>query len=349
MGALHALAWGCLCVAIWRTRTSWRDVPLSAPAQRRRERFERWRQGSAAARRRWRTLMMNKHPVAWLEGRDRVQARALWGILLSVAIAVAGAHVLYPAEFPDEDWVYMWAIFAHYILCFWIAIQAPRRLADDKESGALELLLCTPIKPAAIVRGCMIVLWRRFGRGFAGLVLLDVFSAVLFFSEHGGWEKFWSGSFWRIGICVLVVAPVQTYSLARIGVYQGLAQTSSLRASFMTAWNAGLLPWITWFVVMLSLETSRRYLRVPANISDDVAFGAWAGAHVLVCLLCVAQASWRLRWRFRYLAAKPVGMQWWKGWRIRWGAGGLAELPAILGSGGQGSRLSAGSGVSRDG
>ena len=86
--------------------------------------------------------------------------------------------------------------------------------------------------------------------------MLDVFFALRFFSEHGGWEKFWSGPIWRFAACVLVVAPVQTYSLARIGVYQGLAQTTSLRATFMTAWNAGLLPWITWIAVMLGLETS---------------------------------------------------------------------------------------------
>src|SRR5215468_1333048 len=71
---------------------------------------------------------------------------------------------------PDEDVAIGWAIWAHYILCLWIAIQAPRRLADDKQSGALELLLCTPLTPREIVRGSMGILRRQFGRGLAGLL-----------------------------------------------------------------------------------------------------------------------------------------------------------------------------------
>ena len=72
--------------------------------------------------------MMNQHQVAWLEGRDRLEARALWGILLSVAIGVAGVHVLYPTEFPNGVRVFMWAVF-HTAYAFRIAMQAPRSLA----------------------------------------------------------------------------------------------------------------------------------------------------------------------------------------------------------------------------
>jgi len=315
MGAMHTFGWVCLVIAIWRTKTSWRDVPASARASRLNRRFEVWRKGGAASQQAWRALMMNKNPVGWLEGRDRLQPRMLWGTILCVAIAGAIAHLLsFDHWWPGEGFVILWAIFAHYVLCLWIAIQAPRRLADDKESGALELLLCTPVKPAEIVRGCMMILRRRFGRGLLALLLLDAFFGLACFSEHGGWGKFRADPFLRLTICALVVAPVQAYSLARIGIYEGLVQTTSLRATFMTAWNAGLLPWISWFAFMLGLETSQRYLRLPGRITDDFAFGAWASVQLLVCTLCLSYACCRLRWRFRSLAAQTVGTLWWKRW-----------------------------------
>ena len=51
----------------------------------------------------------------------------------------------------------LWPIYTLYMLCLWIAIQVPRRLADDKESGALELLLGTPVTPARIVQGLSLI------------------------------------------------------------------------------------------------------------------------------------------------------------------------------------------------
>ena len=317
MGGIHVFSWFCLMIAAWRTKDSWRDLPASVRALRMNERFEAWRKGSASARQAWRRLMMNRNPVGWLEGRDRLQQRMLWGSILVAAIAGAITHLLSPEKWPNEAWVFLGAVFAHYVLCVWIAIQAPRRLADDRESGALELLLCTPVKPAEIVRGCMMILRRRFGRAWLALLALATFVALAFFSEHGGWDQFQSGPLGRITLCALVVAPFQAYSLARIGLYQGLAQATSLSATFMVIWKAGLLPWVSWIAFMLGLEASQRFFRVPRNVTDDLAFASWAGAQLLVCALFLAHANWRLHWHFRSLAAQSVRASWWKR-RLAW-------------------------------
>ena len=252
--------------------------------------------------------------MAWLDGRDRLQERMLWGILLAAAIVGAVAHLLSPDKWPDEDWVILWPVFAQYVLCVWIAIQAPRRLADDKESGALELLLCTPVKPAESVRGCMMMLRRRFGRAFLVLLALDLLLAYVYFSQHGGWERFQSSKVLELFLCGLAAFPVQAYSLARIGLYQGLVGATSLRATFMVIWKAGLLPWLSWIAFMLSMELSQRYLQTPTRVTDQIATNAWGCAHLLLCALFLAHASSRLQWNFRSLAAQPAGIPWWKRW-----------------------------------
>jgi ABC-type transport system involved in multi-copper enzyme maturation permease subunit len=318
LGGMHALGWVCLLAASWRTTNSWRDLPTSARQRRWREWFGRWRQGSAVSRLAWRRFMLDKNPVSWLEGRDRLQERLLWQIILAVAILGAVIHLHAPSEWPDEEWVVGWPILAHYVLCMWIAIQAPRRLADDKESGALELLLCTLITPAEIVRGCMLLLWRRFGRVLLALMAVDAFFACAFFSEHGGWGYFRSSHLLELALYALVVFPVQAYSLARTGLYQGLVQATSLRASFVVIWLAGLLPWLVWGAFLMSWSIALNRFRTLPCITDQFVFGSWAGAYLLVCGLFLAHASWRLRRNFRALAGQADGRPWWKRWgRLR--------------------------------
>jgi ABC-type transport system involved in cytochrome c biogenesis permease component len=318
MGGMHTLGWVCLVIASWRTTNSWRDLPASAWRRRWRERLDRWRQGSAASRAAWRRSMLDKNPVGWMDGRDRLQERMLWGIILAAAILGGIAHLCSAGAWPDENWVLLWAFFAHYVLCVWIANQAPRRLADDKESGALELLLCTSTKPAEIVRGCMLTLNRCFGRSLLGLLAADAFFGGAYYSAHGGASRGFPASLMvEFALCALVVAPVQTYSLARIGLYQGLVQATSLRATFVVAWKVGLLPWVIWISLMLCLEMTQRYWRIPASVTDELGFAAWRIVHLLVCGLFLAHATWRLHRNFRALAAQSAEPPCWKRARTR--------------------------------
>jgi ABC-type transport system involved in cytochrome c biogenesis permease component len=314
IGGMHALGWTFLLIASWRTANSWRELPVSARVQRWRKRLECWRKGSAAARRAWRSSMLDRNPVSWLEGRDRLQARMLRAILLGVGISGALTHVLSPAKWPTKVWIILWPFLAHYTLGLWIAIQAPRRLADDKESGALELLLCTPVTPADIVRGCMRILRRWFGSALLALLMLDVLFGWAYFSEHGGWAGLQQMVFPEFTACVLAVTPVQAYTLARMGLYQGLVATTSLRATFMLIWKVCVLPWPVFAAFMLGLETTQRYVGLPFRVTDRFGFGALASVHLLLCALFLARANWQLRSRFRSLAAQPAGAAKWPRW-----------------------------------
>jgi hypothetical protein len=262
--------------------------------------------------------MLARNPVSWLEGRDRLQERMLWAIILGSAIFWAIRHLQSPNSWPDEGWLVGWPMLTQYVLCLWIAIQAPRRLADDKQSGALELLLCTPVSPGEIVRGSMMILRRRFGRALMALVALDAFIVFTYFSERGGWREFRHHEFFPLAIYASVVFPVQGYSLARIGLYQGLVRSNSLRATFMAIWKAGLLPWVMFIGFMVTWETAQRHFRGLPRITNQFSFAAWAGAHLLPCGVFLAHASWWLHRNFRSLAAQSAGEVWWKRWLRSW-------------------------------
>src|SRR5262249_41642076 len=149
------------------------------------------------------------NPITWLEGRDRLQARMLWSCFFLAATYAALKHFHSPGKWPDNDALLLWPWWAQCILCVWLLIQAPRRLADDRHSGALELLLCTPLAPREIIRGNMLALRRRYGRVLLGLMAVDVFLLIAYAGTHGGWRGL--VRFEAFGLCVwgFVVFPIQ--------------------------------------------------------------------------------------------------------------------------------------------
>ena len=317
LAALQALSWACLWIACWRTTRSWRGPPESAFARRWRERWARWRQGGAGARRGWRRSMLERNPFNWLEGRDRLEQPVLWGLLLASMGFWAWEYQQSPRGWLEEEVVIIWAFVAHYLFCLWIAVQAPRRLADDKQSGALELLLCTALSPAEIVRGGMWSLWRRFGRAMAALLALDAGLVCAYLIEQGGLVMPQKNFLFHLGLCGAIVLPLQGYTLARVGLYQGLAQGHSLRATFLVIWLAGVLPWVLIGAALLGCEFARRQFRLGWRLGDTFVLNLWAAMHVLVCGLLLAYASWQLHRKFRALAAQSPQPGRWKRW-LRW-------------------------------
>jgi ABC-type transport system involved in cytochrome c biogenesis permease component len=312
VGATQVMAWLCILGACRRTKFAWQEA--SSPSlSRRRERFMRWRRAKPRRRVAWRDLMLERNPIAWLEGRDLLQERLLWAMCLAACILLAVVHLQYPNDWPSADWMVIWALWTHYILCIWVAIQAPRRLGDDKSSGALELLLCTPLSTREIVRGNLQLLRRRFGRALIVLMGLDVFLLYAFFSNHGGWEKFSSGAdgLLYVACCGAVVFPLQIGSLARVGIYQGLVHPNSSRATFMLLWKLAVLPLLLFVGFMIGWEYARPRLKL-GNMTDWGGFCVWTGAHVLVFAVFQIHATCQLRRNFRFFAASTVRKNWWQ-------------------------------------
>jgi hypothetical protein len=110
----------------------------------------------------------------------------------------------------------------------------------------------------------------------------------------------------------VAVLPLQAYTLARVGIYQGLAQATSVRATFMLLWKLCLAPWVLFLGTMMTLDYAHRFLRIIPNLTDAFAFGMWAFAHWILCLFFLMQAEWRLRRKFRALAAFGPSQGLWR-------------------------------------
>lgn len=313
MGCLHLFAWGCIAFACCRTARSWRDLPAAPARARLAEWLGRWRRGSRRRRASWKARMLGRNPIAWLEGRDRTQPIAL---AVLVGLTFAGfliSAMIAGTDTADEGVIILFAFIAHNVLCLWVAIQAPRRLGDDRQSGALELLLSTPLPPRQIVQGTMRILRRRFGLALLALMLLDamlVASYLYFGRGYSPLESAW----WRhelsvLALSALFVCPAQVYVFARVGIYQGLVQTNPLRATFMLIWKIGILPWACFIAFIAFYESAwRRFFGWPFRFESICA--VWAVIHLVLCLAFLAHAEWHLRRNFRRFAASLPAPFW---------------------------------------
>src|SRR5439155_11155953 len=88
----------------------------------------------------------------------------------------------------------------------------------------------------------------------------------------------------ELGFCGLIVFPLQGYAFMRMGLYQGLAQGNSLRATFKLIAKVGLLPWGMCIALLVTVDSLRKYF--PAllpRLNDEFVFGSWTGAHLMAC------------------------------------------------------------------
>ncbi len=175
-----SLAWlGLTTVLLART---WRDRPTGARAWQRLMFWRRSERKPSAKRAGLRRRLLAINPVFWLAAPSRVSAPVM--MLLVVVVTAITAQVAAPyfgrvmgagAATPMEGHLFAWlwaGLAIHALVLYYAAMSASQRLAEDKQTGALELLLGTPTTERAISRG----LWLAYRRKmlFPGLAAVLV-------------------------------------------------------------------------------------------------------------------------------------------------------------------------------
>ncbi len=198
----------------------------------------------------WGGASAQSSPGVWLAERTLPGQRLLWmltgaGMAICFVVGLVGGNAAMPI-------VFGWQITFALALKLWLAAVAPQSFNNSKRSGALELLLCTPLTPKEIVRGQMDALYASFigpalatGMGFtvAGMIGRAVVSGGRAFDNEAALFVF--GVFWFLSFLL------DLHALAYMGMWYGLTTARADRAVGKTIFAVLVLPWITVVVPFL--------------------------------------------------------------------------------------------------
>ena len=331
-----SLTW--LALVTWQLARSWRDRPKSFQAPRWLKFSKSLPPQNRPARAALRHRLLNINPFYWLAGRQPVSSPVFMAIVLALVLITVYGTAPYFARVVGGSggafkpvigslFAWLWTALAlHLLTLYYAAMISSQRLAEDKETGALELILSTPTTERTIARG----LWLAFARrmlfpalvaGLAHIYFLwqcmvmatleppgnfsvratpgQFFWAALFNEPINGQSLDWEFSLLiRAALFILVLVVVLWITLGWLARWLGLRLKHPGFAP-MVALALIAIPPTLLFSLLCYLADKARFLN--NNSQDWLPILVWLafGLVTLHCLLLCAWAAHKLQHDFR--------------------------------------------------
>jgi len=237
------------------------------------------------------------NPVEWLANRDGQTSVWMWLAIILSGLAWMMTHpFLNPGKGSPEFAVAAGLLF-HAFLKFWLAYDAASRFTTDRQCGALEMLLSTPLTVGDMLGGQFRSMLKRFLKPLLCVLALDL---ALFMTGFGGSGATPSaGALLMIQFVVAATFLIDVVAVAAFGMWQGLKTRRSGRAALWTAGRVMGLPTAVFSVFAFALWPA---MSRTGNATPLVAL--WFFLSATNAALCISGALKRLREDFRELAAQ---------------------------------------------
>jgi len=248
-GVSHGLGWMLLGAACFLVRRTWQEKPVSARATR--LSLQRGSSVSTSVRARLRdTQLRDRNPVAWLAAREWGYALVIWVV---AGVMLAAFLILLFMGAPSAFW-YGWGSINNLVfmaLYLWVAAKACQFFAEARRSGALELLLATPLTSRQTTQGAWLGLLRLFAGPVLLLMCLQVATSVV-----GSQVREEGNDFaWVLTVASAVgalVAPANLIALTWFGLWMGLTSKNTLTATLKTILFVQIIPWfVIYFLTVM--------------------------------------------------------------------------------------------------
>lgn len=276
---LLALIVGEIALAGWLASWTWQDRAQAS-------RFVGWTRrvatalttrapDSGSARRR----LLGINPILWLYTRHHFKTQVLWAF---VGLALTG-WLLWRVQ--SGAWADNWgsvviiAILVQAPLKWLLASEATQRWAHDRQSGALELLLTTPLTLHEILTGHALAFRRAFVP--PAVAILAVESAVLILGIGVSQQDREMGA---MAIAGMLGFAADLWALGWVGLWLGLIRPRANRAFLGTIVRILILPWV-YFLACVFVVGVPNWMVVPVvwlTVSLGVSLGL--GWHARRCL-----------------------------------------------------------------
>ncbi len=274
---LTAVSVALIFYAAWRIRRHFGEPIITARDARQRSRSVRPRG-------------LKIEPLAWLARRDRIGASRLAGFILLVVCFGIFARLAVESRW---NWaisvVFLGSYLFHAFYKFLITAESCRQLNEDRRSGALELLLATPVSAGRIVRAQIRATWRVW---FPALLALAWMNYLWMAAPVFGQDRMLS----ILLPCSIILLVTDTIVLPWRSVLQALAGEPYTQTVFKVFLRTNVPPLAT-IAFMLAFAIAARTPDYAENC-----FIVWTVLCLIYSAALVAHAKYRLR-AFRMLAA----------------------------------------------
>ena len=234
LGCSHLLSWGWLGLASFLLPRVWQESGL--------RRAERKHRPTLSPARRHERLAIN--PVWWLTSRHTNQRSWLWLVVAVLSAAGAASWLGFQGDTGALWTIFGCAILLHLGLAVWVAFEACDSFAGARATGAMELLLSTPLTVRQILRGQHLALRELFFGPMAFLLAVEAGLVVgqIWMMSQGGSGLFQNAALVLVlGFC-LVWFVTDLFAVAEVGMWFGLTSASATAALTKTILFVLVLP-----------------------------------------------------------------------------------------------------------
>jgi hypothetical protein len=328
----HALSWGFVILAGLIVGRVWQDKASGPAGASWRERFKQWCYGKAEVRSALRNRLLDRNPIFWLMGRDRLKRLWFWVFLAVITSFGIGVATAKPMVLDTPAFFSMLVIFATLIVKLWIGSEASRGFAEEKWAGTLEWLFCAPLGAREIVGGQWLALRWQFLGPLAFLLAAQI--AVGIFGLHtdefrGEQDRIlwiW-GSLGYVGTWLL-----DLWALGWTGMWSGMSAKNPRVARGGAAIRIVVIPGLVFYLGMIAQALWITFGTNNNAPSASLNLAAWFGLGAVNSLFWGLRSRRQLYERMRTAAAERFASEdssghWWAFFRLK---KEVAALPATF-------------------
>jgi len=342
LGIVHGLSWTCMVLTALTLPRVWRESPEEKPVAHR----WLWRLGYTPGWRRLFRRRLEKNPVFAVAARLRWPHLMFWGLVGLVAINVYWLTYGYrrnSASLQFHQYFSHALVFTNRV---WISVMACRFFLEARRTGALELLLTTPLPVRTVLRGHGRALWFLFALPITAIALLHVFyveESYRLSAPRSGAPSLLFQSYLVTAGSSLVNFLTDVLALCYVGAWMSVSSRKPGFAVLKTFALVILIPWTVGFILpsassllppkVLAYLNARGWLRGLGSAGLLMYPVGRSGAWVLKNLLFTFWAYHHLHRHLRAAAVQThrLDRPGWHRWWTRGPIGGAPSgtLPAV--------------------
>jgi hypothetical protein len=294
----HVLAWVFLLLAGWILPRSVNAVP-SRWANRISEITQNFVYGRREDRRKHRAELLDRNAFLWLASRERVKPKYAWGVIAFFVTFYAWVGWQFPNMVFDAPVVAVVMFLIHLIFKIWTASEVCSRLIQDRRSGALELLLSTPLSVKEIADGQTKALARLFRKPIIFVISLEIFLMFAGFRNFGDMTNETDKvMIYAAGISTLLL---DLWALKWVGLWLSLRGKSIERVLLVTLARVLAVPWLT-FAALMGVAGSVIYMQ--RRLDETEILATWWLISIVISTWFGLSARGKFLSEFRELASE---------------------------------------------